>query len=64
VGTATFAVTANAVQAPILKSALRAKVVDFLGRYDKCVTSIEDANSQLGPGGPHTVPDTRKECID
>jgi hypothetical protein len=61
---ATFAGTVNTVQAPILKSTLRAKMVEFLSRYDKYVTSLEDVNSQLGPGVPHTVPATRKQCID
>jgi hypothetical protein len=61
---ATFAGTVNTVQAPILVSTLRAKVVEFLSRYDKYVTSLEDVNSQLGPGVPHTVPATRKQCID
>jgi hypothetical protein len=39
-------------------------VVEFLSRYNKYVTSLEDFNSQLGPGVPHTVPATRKQCID
>jgi hypothetical protein len=61
---ATFVGTDNTVQAPILKSTLMAKAVEFLSRYDKYVTSLEDDNSQLVPGVPHTVPATRKQCID
>jgi hypothetical protein len=61
---ATFAGTVNTVQPPILKSTLRAMVLEFLSRYDKYVTSLEYVNRQLGPGVPHTVPATRKQCID
>jgi hypothetical protein len=59
-----FAATVNTIQAPILKSTLRAKVVEFLSRYEKYVTSLEDVKNQLGQGVPHTVPASRKQCID
>jgi hypothetical protein len=61
---AKFAGTDNKVQVPILKPTLRANVVEFLSRYDNYVTSLEDDNGQLGPGVPHTLPATRKQCID
>jgi hypothetical protein len=47
-----------------MKATLRAKVVKFLSRYEKYVTSLEDVNNQLGQGVPHTVPASRKQCID
>jgi hypothetical protein len=45
---AAFAGTVDTVQAPILKSNLRAKVVEFLSRYDKYVTSLEDCQQPVG----------------